>query len=221
MTFGPLFVTGKRQAERPRNSKPDDTAQASADFEVSVQWLVEFGPYSSREQIIRLANEGVTVKAARGLYLAGLSLRNLYQRELDKVKDAQLDDADPYRQALIDNLHAKTRLNELELARLEGELMPVSGHVEQMAEMAKFFATFLDTLPDVLERSVALTADQVAELVRKITSVRADLYKNALSLVIPDKQPVERAAGSGGDDGDSPAAEAKPRQRKRSRKPAD
>lgn len=210
------FVTEKSaglgMSEQPKAAEPD--------FEVSVHWLTKFGPYSSREQVIRLAADGVTVKSGRGRYYAGLSLRNLWRRELDKQAAASLDDEDPYKQAQIDNLRSKTRLNDLELAKLEGELMLVSQHVEQMAELSKFFATFLDTLPDVLEQSAGLSPEQVSELARKIAHVRGDLYKNALSIVVPDKQPVVGADGGGGDAGNPAPAKARQGKRKRDSKPA-
>ncbi|WP_311734851.1 MULTISPECIES: DUF1441 family protein [unclassified Paraburkholderia] len=168
---------------------------AEPDFEVTAHWLTQFGPIATVEQIARLAAEGVTVKASHGHYFAGLSLRHLWRRTLDQQAEARFDD-DPLRQAQIDSLCSRTRINDLELSKLEGELMPVAQHAEQMADLAKYFATFLDTLPDVLERSAGLTPEQVSELVRKVTSVRADLYRNALAIVTPDKQP---AAGENGD----------------------
>jgi hypothetical protein len=200
-------------ARKPKAAEPD--------FEVSAHWLTQFGPIASAEQIARLAAEGVTVKAGYGRYLAGLSLLNLWRRALEQQAAAQFEEDDPFKQAQIDNLRSRTRINDLELAKLEGELMPVAQHVEQMADLAKYFATFLDTLPDVLERSAGLAPEQVAELVRKVTSVRADLYKNALSIVLPDKQPVVGAAGSGGNARNSASAKAGQGKRKRNSKPAD
>ncbi|NUX55934.1 DUF1441 family protein [Paraburkholderia youngii] len=196
--------------------------EAEPDFEVSVHWLVQFGPYSSREQVIRLANEGVSVRSdARGRFYAGLSLQNLWRRELEKVTAEQLDADDPLKQAQIDNLRSRTRMNDLELAKLESELMPVAQHVEQMADLAKYFATFLDTLPDVLERSAGLTPEQVSELVRKVTSVRADLYKNALSIVLPDKQSVVGPARGSGKPRNPASAKTGQSKRKRDSEPAD
>ncbi|WP_345815286.1 hypothetical protein AAGS40_23270 [Paraburkholderia sp. PREW-6R] len=199
----------------------DQASGADADFEVSVHWLTKFGPYSSREQVIRLAAEGVTVKAGRGRYFAGRSLGNLWRRELDKQNVAQTEVDDPYKQAQIDNLRSKTRINDLELAKLESELMPVVQHIEQMAELSKFFATFLNTLPDVLEQSAGLSPEQVVQLARKISHLRGELYKNAVSVVVPDEQPVVRAERGSGDAGESAAPEAGQRKRKRSRKSAD
>ncbi|WP_217497399.1 DUF1441 family protein [Trinickia violacea] len=194
---------------------------AEADFEVSAHWLTQFGPVASIEHVARLAADGVTVKTGRGRYLAGMSLRNMWKRELEIRTETQFEQDDPFKQAQIENLRSRTRINDLELAKLEGELMAVSQHVEQIADLSKFFATFLDTLPDVLERSAGLTPEQVSELARKITSVRADLYKNALSVVLPDKQPVVGPDGSSGNAGDSSPAKARQGKRKRNSKPSD
>ncbi|MNR49543.1 hypothetical protein D3C85_1689340 [compost metagenome] len=82
-------------------------------------------------------------------------------------------------------------------------------------------ATFLDTLPDVLERSAGLSAAQVTKLQSKMAAVRADLYEDALSVVLHGKPSQRWSNASSPDTGAAAPAEAKQGQRKRRSKPAD
>lgn len=67
---------------------------------------------------------------------------------MEKQGDTKGSIEDLLKQAQIDNFNARTRSTELDIAEREGELMLASAHVDQINDIVKYFATFLDTLPD-------------------------------------------------------------------------
>lgn len=69
--------------------------------------------------------------------------------------------------------------------------MPVAGHIEQMNALRAYFAEFLETLPEALRQAASLDPAQMVELERRVSGVRADLYRDALQTVrseTPERQ---------------------------------
>ena len=62
-----------------------------------------------------------------------------------------------------------------------GLLIPASEHEAQLAVMTKDIAQFLETLPDQLERDVALTPEQVDAMHNEIDRRREELYQRVVS----------------------------------------
>ena len=113
------------------------------------------------------------------------TLRNLYRREFEKITEQQASPDDPLKAAQVENLRARTKLTDHEIAQSESELMPVAGHIEQMSALRAYFAQFLETLPETLRQAASLDPAQMAELDRTVSHVRAELYKDALQIVRP------------------------------------
>lgn len=67
------------------------------------------------------------------------------------------------------------------------QLIPAIEVQVEKAEIVRTFVQFLDTLPDQLERDVALSPDQIEAMCRAITKQRAALYAAAVAELEQDE----------------------------------
>lgn len=67
------------------------------------------------------------------------------------------------------------------------QLIPAIEVQTEMAELVRTFVQFLDTLPDQLERDVAMTPEQIDAMGRAITKQRMSLYSASVSELEQDE----------------------------------
>ncbi len=70
----------------------------------------------------------------------------------------------------------KAERERLRLAEEEGELVPAAEVEDQIAGLVKLLVQTLDTLPDLLERDVAISPDAIARAQEIVDALRQDMY---------------------------------------------
>lgn len=100
----------------------------------------------------------------------------------DEDNDLELSVLDPLKLARREKVLREIRNEDLKLAVAEGKLMLVEQHRETLSEIITTIITGLDTLPDVMERKLALDGVIVDALRREIDSFRDTLYERLIEL---------------------------------------
>ena len=143
----------------------------------SVSWLADLVGMDYRTVKKRLA--GVEpdgkVRGAPG-YIPKNALPHVFAANVPAADDDEEFD--------FEKLPAKERLDwvksEHELMKLKeraGELIPVEDVREEFSDMVKMMVTYLETLPDILERDAGLTPQQVEHVVKSSDKLRQQMYE--------------------------------------------
>lgn len=96
---------------------------------------------------------------------------------------ADFDDLDPLKQARRELVLRQIRNEDLKMAVAEGQLMRTSVHHEALSDIVSTVTTFLDTLPDLLERKLALESPIVVALRDSVDQARDNLHDKLIELV--------------------------------------
>lgn len=96
---------------------------------------------------------------------------------------AEFDDLDPLKQARRELVLRQIKNEDLKMAVAEGQLMRTSVHHEALSEIVSAVTTFLDTLPDVLERKLALESQIVVALRDSVDQARDNLHDKLVELL--------------------------------------
>lgn len=110
-------------------------------------------------------------------------------------EDLKLSSLDPLKVARRDKLLREIRNEDLKLAVAEGQFMLVETHRQELSDIIGQVITSLDTLPDVLERKLALDGHIVDALRKSVDDMRDNLYIKLMELqgedVVPAKAPAK------------------------------
>jgi hypothetical protein len=79
------------------------------------------------------------------------------------------------------NLHWQSELRRIEVDQRAGRLVWAEDCRNQIAYLVKTFTRFLDILPDVLERDVGISTEQIVALEKTLFSLREDLYQQTIA----------------------------------------
>ncbi len=96
---------------------------------------------------------------------------------------SDIDDLDPLKQARRDLVLRQIRNEDLKMAVAEGQLMRTVVHHEALSDVVSTITTFLDTLPDVLERKLALESPIVVALRDSVDAARDNLHDKLVELL--------------------------------------
>jgi hypothetical protein len=110
--------------------------------------------------------------------------------ENNDLHDLEMSVLDPLKLARREKVLREIRSEDLKLAVAEGKLMLVEQHRETLSEIIATVITNLDTLPDVLERKLALDGVIVDALRTEVDSFRDTLYGHLMELE-SDEEPEE------------------------------
>jgi hypothetical protein len=102
--------------------------------------------------------------------------------ENNELHDLEMSVLDPLKLARREKVLREIRSEDLKLAVAEGKLMMVEQHRETLSEIITAIITGLDTLPDVLERKLALDGVIVDALRVEVDGFRDTLYDRLMEL---------------------------------------
>jgi len=92
-------------------------------------------------------------------------------------------DLDPLKLARRDLVLRQIRNEDLKMSVAERQLMRTSVHHEALSDVVSTMITFLDTLPDVLERKLALESPIVVALRDSVDAARDNLHDKLVELL--------------------------------------
>jgi hypothetical protein len=98
---------------------------------------------------------------------------------------------DPLKTARRELVLRQIRNEDLKMAVAEGQLMRTDVHREVMSEIISTMITFLDTLPDVMERKLALNSTVVVAMRDLVDNARDGLHEKLMAVVPPDSSKQE------------------------------
>lgn len=110
--------------------------------------------------------------------------------ENEDLHDLEMSVLDPLKLARREKVLREIRSEDLKLAVAEGKLMLVEQHRETLSEIITSIITGLDTLPDVMERKLALDGVIVDALRTEVDGFRDTLYDRLMELQ-SDEEPEE------------------------------
>ena len=90
--------------------------------------------------------------------------------------------ASPLDEAKLERLHRQIRNEDLKMAVAESKLIRADIHRKALSEFVNVVITFFDTLPDVLERKLALDPVVVDELRRTVDQARDSLHEKLIDM---------------------------------------
>jgi hypothetical protein len=98
--------------------------------------------------------------------------------------DAELIDieVDPLKRARIELTHRQIRREDLGMAIAERQLIREEEHRESLGQVIGAMVTFLDTLPDRLERTLSLPSPIVQALRQAVDGERDNLYEALMEM---------------------------------------
>jgi len=117
----------------------------------------------------RVNTLGVTVYRLRDLIIAVMLGDDEGKLDIDKL--------DPLKR----KAHYQAENDRLKLMVSSGQLVPIAGVEKRLAAVAKLFAQFCDTLPDILERDCGAKPDFLKSIEQRLDSLREDMYKDLLA----------------------------------------
>lgn len=100
----------------------------------------------------------------------------------DDDNEIEMSVLDPLKLARREKVLREIRNEDLKLAVAEGKLMMVEQHREALSDIINVIITGLDTLPDVMERKLALDGVIVDALRKEIDGFRDTLYDRLIEL---------------------------------------
>lgn len=92
-------------------------------------------------------------------------------------------DLDPLKLARRDLVLRQIRNEDLKMSIAERQLMRTAVHHESLSDVVSTMITFLDTLPDVLERKLALDSPIVVALRDSVDAARDNLHDKLVELL--------------------------------------
>ena len=134
-----------------------------------------------------------------------MGLVKFRQVTADTNDDDEMQKANLKLKKVREQLYTRQVRNEdLKLAVAENKLMPVELHRSALNEIVTATVTFLETLPDVLERQLALPGPVVDSLRKSVDTARDSLYEKLITAstaqaVIVAEQPKKRGRPSAAD----------------------
>jgi hypothetical protein len=93
----------------------------------------------------------------------------------------------PLEEAKLERLHRQIRNEDLKMAVAESKLIRADVHRKALSEFVNVVITFFDTLPDVLERKLALDPVVVDELRRTVDQARDSLHEKLVEIDYEDE----------------------------------
>ncbi len=103
---------------------------------------------------------------------------------------------DPLKRARRELVLRQIRNEDLKMAVAEGQLMRTEIHHEALSEIVSSMITFLDTLPDVLERKLALESVVVIALRDAVDKARDNLHEKLVELLAQKEDASVERSGS-------------------------
>jgi hypothetical protein len=103
--------------------------------------------------------------------------------------DLQMSSLDPLKVARRDKLLREIRNEDLKLAVAEGQFMLVEAHRQELSDIVSTVITSLDTLPDVMERRLALEGHIVEGLRKCVDDMRDNLHLKLMELQADQVEP--------------------------------
>ena len=147
----------------------------------------------------QLAVEGVLFKSGVSSFLFFESLVS-YHSKVNKKQEPKEKDA-----AQIANLNAKTALNNIEIAKLEKELVPIADVITSFVAVIKPVSDLLSDLPDIIERKTGAAPDVVNAVSREIDAHRLVMFEKLDAVLNGNLYEASVTVDDGLDDGDKPA----------------
>ena len=102
---------------------------------------------------------------------------------MNNFDDDNDHDLDPLKLARRDLVLRQIRNEDLKMSIAERQLMRTSVHHEALSDVVSTMITFLDTLPDVLERKLALDSPIVVVLRDSVDAARDNLHDKLVELL--------------------------------------
>lgn len=144
---------------------------------VSISRVAELLRMDRATVAARLANANVKPAGMRDGYPV-YDGRQAIEAALGPVLGSDPDTTDPKKLKPMERrAWYQSERERLALETDAKQLIPAAEVHEQMAEMARTFVQFLDTLPDVLERLVHMRPDQIEEMHKVIYAERQRFYE--------------------------------------------
>lgn len=163
---------------------------------VSVTTLAQFLNLTPR-QVQNLANDGVIHKDARGEYEMAASIQS-YIRYLQRSRQGN-SGSDELLKIKTRKEEAKTRMAEMEVRRLEGELIPASDVAKAWTDMVAHLRAKMLALPAKLAPQLLAAEDLNATqtlLKKQITEALQELAGTYVIIeAAPDRAPDDSEAG--------------------------
>lgn len=105
-----------------------------------------------------------------------------------RFNDEDYGGLDPLKEARRELVLRQIRNEDLKMSVAEGKLMRTDLHREVLSQVISTIVTFLDTLPDVMERKLALNPATVIALRDMVDNARDGMHDKLAGLIPESKQ---------------------------------